>query len=151
MRCHGQYRPSRHRTQHCLETYSSWLHLKSQAKDYQQVIKRITRKALSFGTTVGTSRGLLLGKVDRVTANHSLSSTAIQQKSQHSLSLLSLSWDVTARHKNEEKNRQAVDKFPNSSIWTFPSYFLSLFRKRTALVLHCKNIRITMFTARHRF
>ena len=53
-------------------------------------------------------------KVDRVTANHSLSSTAIQQKFQHSLSLLSLSWDVTARHKNEEKNRQAVDKFPNS-------------------------------------
>ena len=38
-------------------------------------------------------------KVDRVTANHSLSSTAIQQKFQHSLSLLSLSQDVTARQK----------------------------------------------------
>jgi hypothetical protein len=43
---------------------------------------------------------VLQWKVDRVTANHSLSSTAIQQKFQHSLSLLSFSWDVTARHKN---------------------------------------------------
>ena len=42
---------------------------------------------------------VLQWKVDRVTANHSLSSTAIQQKFQHSLSLLSFSWDVTARHK----------------------------------------------------
>ena len=41
-------------------------------------------------------------KVDRVTANHSLSSTAIQQKFQHSLSLLSQSQDVTARQKNPE-------------------------------------------------
>ena len=49
-------------------------------------------------------------KVDRVTANHSLSSTAIQQKFQHSLSLLSLSQDVTARQKLTRHSRLAAEK-----------------------------------------
>ena len=49
-------------------------------------------------------------KVDRVTANHSLSSTAIQEKFQHSLSLLSLSQDVTARQKLTRHSRLAAEK-----------------------------------------
>ena len=58
-------------------------------------------------------------KVDRVTANHSLSSTAIQQKSQHSLSLLSLSWDVTARHKSLRRIDRRLVSF-------FVSHFLTI-------------------------
>ena len=40
-------------------------------------------------TAAAPKEEFLWMKVDRVTANHSLSSTAIQQKFQHSLSLLS--------------------------------------------------------------
>merc|ERR1712129_684315 len=74
---------------------------------YKKEESRQLRELREMGKTIKNTSANAW-KVDRVTANHSLSSTAIQQKAQLSLSLLSLSWDVTARHKNEEKNRQAV-------------------------------------------